>query len=167
MSRIKNLLTLALGLSLIIVLVALITPIKTKGQGASPHTLDVNVVNLFPAQRFQKELVLPGTNEKVCFQVPRDKGLIVELVTGRTFAISNAEGHYVMGMETTAGGETVPHNIVFQRMPTGDNTAFFGTTQPLRVYGDPGTDLCLRSQSFDGGPFTPVITFSGQLVEVR
>ena len=44
MSRIKNVLTVSLGLSLIIVLVALITPTKTKGQGGNPHTLNVNSV---------------------------------------------------------------------------------------------------------------------------
>jgi len=167
MSKIKNVLTVSLGLSLIVVLVALITPTKTKGQGGNQHPLNVNVVNLYPAQPFQDELTLPSTAEKVCVPVPRDKGLILELVTARTFAISNAEGHFVLGLETTAGGESVPHNIVLQRQPTGASTAFFGTTQPLRVYGDPGTELCFRSQSFDGGPFTPIVTFSGQLIDVR
>jgi hypothetical protein len=167
MSKIKNVLTVVVGLSLMVMLAVLITPTKTRGQGGNQHPLNVNVVNLYPAHPIQKELTLPSTPEKVCVPVPEGQAMIVELVTARTFAISNAEGHFVLGLETTAGGEEVPHNIVLQRQPTGEHTAFFGTTQPLRVYADPGTDVCLRAQSFDGGPFTPIVTFSGQLVDLH
>ena len=176
MSKFKNSLVAFGGLSLLIGLIGLITPARTQGQGGSnAHPLNVNVVNaptvkatdLYPAQPIQKQLTVPGNpSEEACVSVPEDRGLIIELVTARTFSISNAQGHFVLGMKTIAGGETVPHNIPLQRQPTGDSTAFFSIVQPLRAYADPGTEVCFRSQSFDGGPFTPVVTFSGQLVNL-
>lgn len=36
---------------------------------------------------------------------------------------------------------------------------------PTKTKGQ-GGNQCFNSHSFDGGPFTPVVTFSGQLVDV-
>ena len=58
-----------------------------------------------------------------------------------------------------------PHNILFQRLPQADHTAFLAT-QPLRVYGDPGSTSSFRSLSFGGGPFHPVIIFR-PMMDVR
>jgi len=173
MSKIKNSLVVFAGLSLVIGLLALITPARSQGQdGANQHPLNVNVVNsptvtvtdLYPAP-FQREMTLPNA-VPVCVSVPEDRGLIIELVTARTFSDSNL-GRFVLGMRATAGGGSpVTHNIPLQRQEDSVNGASFFIAQPLRAYADPGTELCFSGVSFDGGPFSPIVSFSGQLVNV-
>ncbi len=172
MSKVKNSLIAFAGLSLVIGLIALITPTRTQGQGGNQSPLNVNVVNsptvkvtdLYP-QPFQGELTIPSSGGEVCVSVPVDKGLIIELVTARASGPS-ALSHFILGMSTTAGGQTpVRHGIVLQKQQTGINGgALLAVTQPLRAYADPGTDLCFRALDFDAGPTTTFISFSGQLV---
>lgn len=174
MSKITNSLVAFAGLSLVIGLIALTTPTRTQGQGGgNQQPLNVNVVNaptvkvtdLYP-QPFQRELTLPSSGGTVCVSVPEGRALIIELVTAQASSSSSALTHFVLGMNTTAGGETpVDHSIVLQKQQTGINgEALLAVTQPLRAYADSGTDLCFRAVDFDAGPTTAFITFSGQLV---
>jgi hypothetical protein len=63
MSKIKNSLVVFARLSLVIGLIALITPTRTQGQRGNQPPLNVNVVNaptvkvtdLYPAQPFQRD----------------------------------------------------------------------------------------------------------------
>src|SRR4030095_3855823 len=144
MSKVKNSLVLFAGLSLVIGLIGLRTPARTQGQGeGNEHPLNVNVVNtrtvkttdFSPAQPFQRELIFTtATPAPVCVSVPAGRGLIIELVTARTFSTSNPLGHFVLGMRTTAGGESMFHNIPLQRQENDTNGAQFFIAQPLRAY---------------------------------
>ncbi len=175
MSKLENSLVSFAGLSLVIGLIALTTPTGTQGQGGgNQQPLNVNVVNSptvkviepYPAQPFQRELTLPSSGGTVCVSVPEGRGLIIELVTALASSPNTALTHFVLGMNTTAGGETpVDHRIVLQKQQTGINGGvLLAVTQPLRAYADSGTDVCFRAGDFDAGPTTAYISFSGKLV---
>jgi len=161
----------------VLVTVVLSAPALAQGRsGEAPPTQNVNVVNnptvqasdLYPAQPFQKKLI-PQTTVgplEACTTIPAGRGLIVELVTAQATSTS-AEAYMVIGLSTTAGGENVTHEIPLERQVISSTRTLLGVTQPLRAYADPGTELCIRVVTFDGGPFPSIsTTISGQLAPV-
>ena len=175
MSKVKNSLVAFAGVSVVIGSLALIAPVRPQGQGgANQNPLNVNVVNTpsvnvtehFPAQPFQRELTLPVSGTEACVSVPEGKGLIIELVTARASGPEELD-FYILGMRTTAGGETpVTHRIVLHQQRSAATENFLAVTQPLRAYADPGSDVCFDAVEFDAGPTIAFVSFSGQLVSV-
>jgi hypothetical protein len=171
MAKIKNTFVAFGVLSLVIVLISVMTPTKTQGQGGNQHPLNVNVVNspnvqltdLYPAQPFQRRIILTSLVGE-CVSVPADKGLIIELVTAQATGLTDELTHFILGMNTIAGGQPVDHRIILQEQRSGANVTILAVTQPLRAYADPGTDLRFRPLDFDAGPTTTRISVSGQLV---
>jgi hypothetical protein len=174
MSKVKNWVVAFAGLSLIIGSLALIAPAEPQGKGVgNQHPLNVSVVNspsvkvtdLYPAQPFQRELILPVNGEEVCVSVPEGKGLIIELVTARASGPEELD-FYILGMRTTAGETPVSHRIVLHQQRTGLNENLLAVTQTLRAYADSGSDVCFDALEFDAGPTFAFVSLSGQLVSV-
>ena len=173
MSKVKNSLVGFAGLSLVVGLVVLVTPARPQGPGSgNQHPLNVNVVNspsvgateLYPSQPFQRELTLPVSGAEVCVSVPEGKGLIIELVTARASGPEELD-FYILGMRTTAGGETpATHRIVLHQQQSGATDNFLAVTQPLRAYADSGSAVCFDALEFNAGPTFASVSFSGQLV---
>ena len=163
------------GLALVVGLTVLFAPASTQGQGqGGPPTQNVNVVNnptvqasdLYPARPFQKVLILQATPTgfRACTTLPPGGGLIIELVTARTFGSTPSEVFMVMTMETTAGGDLARHDIPLEKLNESPSSAQLAVAQPLRAYADAGTELCFVSSNFAGGPFGEVrASVSGQL----
>ena len=173
MSKFKYALLVFAALLFVISLLTLKTPARSQGQGpGNQQPLNVNVVNspsvnvteLYPAQPFQRELTLPVSGQEVCVNVPEGKGLIIELVTARASGPEELD-FYILGMRTTAGGETpVAHRIVLHQQQSGANENFLAVTQPIRAYADSGSAVCFDVLEFDAGPTFASVSFSGQLV---
>ena len=108
-----------------------------------------------------------GSGNETCVNVPAGYGLIVELVTARTFS-DEKTANFIMTMETVAGGVRVGHDMAFERLDTNVGVALT-LTQALRAYADPGDEtLCFGSGNFSSGPYIGVqASFSGQLVPLQ
>ena len=122
---------------------------------------------LFPTP-FQAHLTFNGgSGNEECVNVPAGYGLIVELVTARTFSDAKT-ANFIMTMETVAGGVRVGHDMAFERLDTNVGVALT-LTQALRAYADPGDEtLCFGSGNFSSGPYVGVqVSFSGQLVPLQ
>ena len=144
-----------------------IKPIQALIVNDAAHPVPVVGTDLYPAP-FQGNLNFDANpSVKTCVSVPAGKGLILELVSVRTFS-DDATAQFDLVIVTIAGGVEAHHDITLERLPLLGTQVYLSKTQPLRAYADPGNEtLCFRAGAFSGGPYLNVpVSFSGQLVNV-
>jgi hypothetical protein len=182
MSKIKNSLVAFAGLSLVIGLIALITPTRTQGQGgANQQPLNVNVINTTDAPVPVREVENPaydpiqvGLQEAdpgviPNFTVPAGKRLVIEYVSAQ---VSQANCDFVRySLTTTVQGVSLEHLFFLQVVGLSvSSTKMFGLSQQTRIYADPNTEVILkrRIDSTTGGcgfgVTLPQFRISGYLV---
>ena len=181
MSKIKNSLVAFAGLSLVIGLVARITPTRTQGQGGgNQQPLNVNVINTANAPVPVRDVENPAHdpiqvglqkfNPAVPnFTVPTGKRLVIEYVSAQ---ISQTDCDFVRySVTTTVQGVTQEHLFFLQVVGVGfTSPKIFGLSQQTRIYADPNTEVILgRSvDAMDSGcgfsEPSPDLTISGYLV---
>ena len=190
MFRFKQSLITAAGLSLVISLLALVTPTRTQGQGGNQQPLSVSVVNTDSRPVPVREVGDPARQavqvQSACviasfqpflgctpadhYTVPAGKRLVIEYASLKAFLPPGQAA--VMGIETILNNEPVKHSlpqtpaVVTTNPLLGDGSLNVVTTgQQMRIYGD-GSVTVKAERTGDTGSATFIFTISGYLVDV-
>jgi hypothetical protein len=190
--RFKQSFITAAGLSLVISLIALVTPSRTQGQGGNQQPLNVNVINpaaapalvrdvnnvarpRFSATKFCDISHLELTQVCTIATAPPDKQVVIEYVSVRArmepgvlpFAQINAtQTHAPSGMAQTW---RFPHIMTPQG--TFENNGalrdFYVSSQLVRFYVDPGQPVALEVDRSIHGTLAVgfTVTISGYFVD--
>ena len=99
------------------------------------------------------------------FTVPAGKCLVIEWVSGY---VNMPTGGKVsdLSLQTTVGGQSVPHRLPVTLMLSAGGTDRYVTCQMLRAYASPGTMVGYGVGTSGAGPQSSTLTISGHLVDV-
>ena len=118
-------------------------------------------------QPFQRVVMsdpaLPGAPQS--FDVPAGKCLVIECVSGY---INMPTGGKVsdLSLQTTVGGQSVPHRLPVTLMLSVSGTDRYVTCQLLRAYAGPGTTVSYGVGTSGSAAQSSNLTISGHLVDV-
>lgn len=180
MIKLKQSLVAFAGLTAIVGLTALVTPVLSKGQGGNgPPTVDVRVVNTpdvrdadNPArQAYQQEVGLKveegmGTGS-TDFEVPAGKRLIIEFVSAEVHAPPGQSCDVRIG--TSNGDNGRSHFFAATQVAPTDLGNEIMVSQVTRLYADPGTKVVVvvrRLATSQTGSLQGAVSISGYLVNV-
>jgi hypothetical protein len=76
------------------------------------------------------------------FQVPKDKRLVIEYISGEGFV--PAPQHIIFGLICTASGNQVRHYLGSNTVGSFGGQSYFWNSGMVKFYADPGTIVTLR-----------------------
>jgi hypothetical protein len=99
------------------------------------------------------------------FNVPAGKCLVIECVSGY---VNMPTGGKIsdLSLQTTVGGQNVPHRLPVAFMVSAGGTDRYVTCQLLRAYAGPGTTVSYGVGTSGGSSQSSTLTISGHLVDV-
>jgi hypothetical protein len=99
------------------------------------------------------------------FVVPAGKCLVIECVSGYVNMPTGAKVSD-LSIQTTVGGQTVPHRLPLSMMLSAGGTDRYVTCQMLRAYASSGTTVGYGVGTSGGAAQSNTLTISGHLVDV-
>jgi hypothetical protein len=151
-------------------------PVPVAGSVAVSGTANVNVVNAplrvavdATQQPFQKTLCTVGwppgcLSTPSSFNVPSDKRLVIEYVSGQCDTASLAESVGLMSVSTLVSSVPTSHYVVPQFLGSVGSVKLYGSAQQTRIYADPGTQVYASASGFPTGSVGCLVSLSGYLV---